>query len=781
MSELEPTDSATELQQRRISMDIAEYETRVRNGPCFICEFLAGAPGFEHETVYDDGDYVGFLNKYPTLPGYVLVVPRRHLEDVVRDLTAQEYLRLQSAVHTAARGVAQAMSPERLYLFSMGSAEGNAHIHWHIAPLPPGVPYREQQFRAVAVENGILAYSPSELAALADRIRTALVVPTSAGSSSAPSESRIKRNSAGKGRLVVIRGNSGSGKTTVAKQLQLRFERGDCVVIPQDVVRRAFLRESDIPDSHNIDLIRDIAVLGLTRGATVVVEGILTARRYGPMLQQLASHAERACFYAFDLTFEQTLQRHSSRPQAAEFGREDMRTWYGGWDRLGFVDEVRLDATLDITDIVGIIHADITTGITADPQSPTATTPPATSDVETQPRPPSTAAGAPIVVRCWGTSHTEHPIATCARLTDPSERPDIGATGTVDGHALGGFLQRLEVSLAALRPDVAVTIHNHGRGGATSRDLVTVIEHASLEQDLALFECGTNDVLRRYQPGREHDAVDLDEFTRNYRTILDTLAARSRRVLCLAAPPVHPAILADAEQINRDLFACNLAAQALARNTGAVFVDYWGTFVSTAALLREQNTNTASTSGPWVGDGIHLSAIGIELILRNIENTLLDKNLIATLLLLPSPARTTNTTDVAIRPARLEDIPAAVRLHAAVAQEQRWIASEPPVDEADTAAGLEKLVTATNAAVFVGELPGAGVVASATVSFVTPGVAEFSMMIAADHRRRGIGTAVLDRLLQWCRTNRAHKITLQVWPHNLPAIALFSGLRPNGF
>ncbi len=204
-----------------------------------------------------------------------------------------------------------------------------------------------------------------------------------------------------------------------------------------------------------------------------------------------------------------------------------------------------------------------------------------------------------------------------------------------------------------------------------------------------------------------------------------------------------------------------------------MFVDYWGTFVSTAALLRGQNTNTASTSGPWVGDGIHLSAIGIELILRNIENTLLDKNLIATLLLLPSPARTTNTTDVAIRPARLEDIPAAVRLHAAVAQEQRWIASEPPVDEADTAAGLEKLVTATNAAVFVGELPGAGVVASATVSFVTPGVAEFSMMIAADHRRRGIGTAVLDRLLQWCRTNRAHKITLQVWPHNLPAIALY--------
>ncbi|MEV6339758.1 HIT domain-containing protein [Nocardia vinacea] len=61
-------------------MDIAGYETRVRTGPCFICEFLTGTPGFEHATVYDDGEHVGFLNKYPTLPGYVLVVPRRHVD-----------------------------------------------------------------------------------------------------------------------------------------------------------------------------------------------------------------------------------------------------------------------------------------------------------------------------------------------------------------------------------------------------------------------------------------------------------------------------------------------------------------------------------------------------------------------------------------------------------------------------------------------------------------------------------------------------------------------------
>ena len=31
----------------------------------------------------------------------------------------------------------------------MCRARANAHVHWHVAPLPPGVPYEQQQFRAV--------------------------------------------------------------------------------------------------------------------------------------------------------------------------------------------------------------------------------------------------------------------------------------------------------------------------------------------------------------------------------------------------------------------------------------------------------------------------------------------------------------------------------------------------------------------------------------------------------------------------------------------------------
>jgi histidine triad (HIT) family protein/ATP adenylyltransferase len=158
----------------RVPMDLAAYERRSRSGRCFICAFLAGEQGYEHELLYDDGTHVAFLGRYPTLVAYTLVVPRRHVEDVVRDLTPEEYLALQAVVHRVARAVGEVTRPERTYLLSLGSMQGNAHVHWHVAPLPPGVPYEQQQYHALMAEHGILDQTPEEKAELAERIRAAL-------------------------------------------------------------------------------------------------------------------------------------------------------------------------------------------------------------------------------------------------------------------------------------------------------------------------------------------------------------------------------------------------------------------------------------------------------------------------------------------------------------------------------------------------------------------------------------------------------------------------------
>jgi histidine triad (HIT) family protein/ATP adenylyltransferase len=158
----------------REPMDFQAYAERVRTGPCFVCAFLAGHEDYRHELVYDDGEHVGFLTREPTLYGYTLVCPRRHVEDVVRDLTPAQYLALQSVVHTVARALADVTGAERIYLLSLGSMQGNAHVHWHVAPLPPGVPYERQQFHALMAENGVLRLEPAQQRDLGPRIRERL-------------------------------------------------------------------------------------------------------------------------------------------------------------------------------------------------------------------------------------------------------------------------------------------------------------------------------------------------------------------------------------------------------------------------------------------------------------------------------------------------------------------------------------------------------------------------------------------------------------------------------
>ena len=43
-----------------------------------------------------------------------------------------------------------------------------------VAPLPPGVPYEQQQYHALMAENGIIPQTPAQVARLGAAIRAAL-------------------------------------------------------------------------------------------------------------------------------------------------------------------------------------------------------------------------------------------------------------------------------------------------------------------------------------------------------------------------------------------------------------------------------------------------------------------------------------------------------------------------------------------------------------------------------------------------------------------------------
>lgn len=156
-------------------------------------------------------------------------------------------------------------------------------------------------------------------------------------------------------KLIIIRGNSGSGKTTTARSLQNHFGRGT-LLVSQDTVRREMLKVRDQDGNLAIDLIRQIAEYGKNKCEIVIVEGILYKHRYGEMLNQLIEfYNNNAYVYYFDLPFEETVKRHNTRPQKNEFGIESLRSWFWPKDYLGVEGEIGLTDDMSQEDVINLI------------------------------------------------------------------------------------------------------------------------------------------------------------------------------------------------------------------------------------------------------------------------------------------------------------------------------------------------------------------------------------------------------------------------------------------
>lgn len=162
--------------------------------------------------------------------------------------------------------------------------------------------------------------------------------------------------------LIILRGNSASGKTSAAWRIRERYGHG-LAIVSQDVLRRDILRVKDDPVNPAIGLIDLTARYALDHGYHVIVEGIMSLASYGDMLTCLVrDHVGRsACFY-YDLNFDETVHRHASRAQASEYGSDLMREWYRERDLVPALHEtiigpdVSLDSAVSLMmDAVGLM------------------------------------------------------------------------------------------------------------------------------------------------------------------------------------------------------------------------------------------------------------------------------------------------------------------------------------------------------------------------------------------------------------------------------------------
>lgn len=150
--------------------DMDTLHRKFQTQPCFVCRLVAGDENMPRYIFYEDDEAIAFLDGYPRTYGYSLVAPKEHREQVTADFTLEEYLDLQRLVYRITEAVREEVGAERMYLYTFGSNQGNAHVHWHVVPLPPGVPYEEQQGAWASWRKGVLRIPEEEMASLAARI-----------------------------------------------------------------------------------------------------------------------------------------------------------------------------------------------------------------------------------------------------------------------------------------------------------------------------------------------------------------------------------------------------------------------------------------------------------------------------------------------------------------------------------------------------------------------------------------------------------------------------------
>lgn len=160
-------------------------------------------------------------------------------------------------------------------------------------------------------------------------------------------------------KLIILRGNSGSGKTTTAKALQRKLGHGT-MLISQDVVRREMLFVKDGPNTEASQLLLELVLYGKRKGHIVILEGILNAKWYSKLFDGIAKEFNNEIFaYYFDIPFEETLKRHQQKPNAHEFGEKEMREWWNEKDLLKNIPEVCVHKELSLDEVVDRVYKEV--------------------------------------------------------------------------------------------------------------------------------------------------------------------------------------------------------------------------------------------------------------------------------------------------------------------------------------------------------------------------------------------------------------------------------------
>jgi ATP adenylyltransferase len=107
-------------------------------GGCVFCDLLAGTDDQEEERILRRDEYAFVtLAKYPYNPGHLLVLPDRHVADLV-DLTPAEQAGVTDLLRRSVAALRATSEPHGFNIgLNLGRVAGAGipdHLHWHVVP-----------------------------------------------------------------------------------------------------------------------------------------------------------------------------------------------------------------------------------------------------------------------------------------------------------------------------------------------------------------------------------------------------------------------------------------------------------------------------------------------------------------------------------------------------------------------------------------------------------------------------------------------------------------------
>lgn len=159
-------------------------------------------------------------------------------------------------------------------------------------------------------------------------------------------------------KLIILRGNSGSGKSTVAKTIA-KAAGHQLAVVDADAYRVGMFHPLGECGEDVAELMAHNVRFCLERGYDVFWDSIFYAHdRNRKYLEDFIRqhHPADNFIFNFDVSWEETVRRHQTRHKRHDFDAETMREWYKPVESLGYDFEYTVPEKNSIEDTVDYIR-----------------------------------------------------------------------------------------------------------------------------------------------------------------------------------------------------------------------------------------------------------------------------------------------------------------------------------------------------------------------------------------------------------------------------------------